>query len=192
MKKYYVYAYLRENRCSPYYVGKGQNRRAFANHRFTKVPPRDRIVFIKKNLTEQEALDLEKVIILFYGCEWNGGILENRRTRGGKSYITEETKRKISESGKGKRLGNTNAHRVPVVYGGVFYPSIASAARSVGIQPRTIKSHLKNGGRGKPKGGPKKPIIYKGVAYPSHSAAAKENGVDRTTIVRHGHSMDLL
>ena len=185
MKKFYVYAWLRPDRQTPYYVGKGQGNRAFAKHRFSKNPPRDRVSFIKENLTEKEALELEAVLIKFWGCEWDSGVLENRRTRGGKSFITEETKQKISEATKGKKLGNSNAKARPVVYKGVSYPSVTAAARAHNCQPRTIRNHLANGGVPKTKTYNRKPVTYKGVTYPSRSACANALGVCRKTLDWH-------
>ncbi len=186
MKKlYYVYAYLRQDRYSPYYIGKGQNKRAFAKHTFTETPTEDRIVFIKENLTEEDALALEAVLIKFWGCKWDGGVLENKRTRGGKSYITEETKRKISAAGKGKRLGNNNAKSRPVTYMGVSYPSVVAAARAHNCQTRTIRRHLENGGEPKERNYNRKPVTFRGVTYPSRTAAAKANNICRKTLDWH-------
>ena len=51
--EYYTYAYLREDG-TPYYISKGKNRRAFDRKKHTVfVPSRDRIIFLKQNLTEE-------------------------------------------------------------------------------------------------------------------------------------------
>jgi group I intron endonuclease len=51
---------------------------------------------------------------------------------------SEETRKRISESTKGKRIGNQNAGR-KVVVEGVEYPSVKAAAREYGIQPATLR-----------------------------------------------------
>jgi hypothetical protein len=100
---YYVYLYLREDG-SPYYVGKGRARRAYLNHKHTPVPPRDRIIFMKENLSNKDAIELERIYIKFYGRKNEGGLLINL-TSGGEGLEghnhTEETKSKISSSKKG-------------------------------------------------------------------------------------------
>ena len=84
-KPYYVYVYLRADRQSPYYVGKGKGKRAYHKGvRSTPKPPtRDRIIKIKEHLTEGDALDLERTLIRFWGRIDNGtGVLRNH-TDGG-------------------------------------------------------------------------------------------------------------
>jgi hypothetical protein len=107
MNIYYVYAYLRENN-TPYYIGKGRDYRAYDHHNSVHVPKdNSRIEFIAKNLSEQEAFVLEKDLIQLYGRKDLGtGILRNL-TDGGEGSsgrkFTEESKKKISESCRGKK-----------------------------------------------------------------------------------------
>jgi hypothetical protein len=94
-KRFYTYAYLREDR-TPYYVGKGEGRRAYSRHHRVSVPPTDRILFLKTNLLEGDALRHEEYMIKVFGRKDNGtGILANL-TDGGiatSGYIrTEEEK----------------------------------------------------------------------------------------------------
>ena len=106
LKEYYTYAYLRQDR-TPYYIGKGKGNRAY--HKFRGIPvPKDksRIIFLKQNLTEQEAFKHEIYMIAVLGRKDLGtGILRNR-TNGGEgasgAVRSEETKRKLSEANKGK------------------------------------------------------------------------------------------
>ena len=73
---FYTYAYLRPDR-TPYYIGKGVGDRIWSKHN-VPVPPRERIIFLKKNLTEEEAHRHEIYMISVLGRKDNGtGILRN-------------------------------------------------------------------------------------------------------------------
>jgi hypothetical protein len=111
---YYTYAYLREDR-TPYYIGKGKGNRAYKKKRGKINPPKDksRIIFLKQNLTEEQAFRHEIYMIAVFGRKDLGnGILHNR-TDGGEGSSgwvpSEETRRKISEASKGNTymLGKT-------------------------------------------------------------------------------------
>ena len=113
---YYTYAYLREDG-TPYYIGRGKGDRAFdVTHRI-KVPPKDRVLFLKRNLTYEEASEHEIYMIAVLGRKDLGtGILRNltnggegrpgpkpqeevekiRKSNTGKQH-TEETKNKLRE-----------------------------------------------------------------------------------------------
>ena len=98
---YYTYAYLREDR-TPYYIGKGKGNRIYYTYKRIK-PPKDksRIIFLKQNLTEEEAFKHEIYMIAVFGRKDLGtGILQNL-TDGGEGVSglshSEETKRKMSE-----------------------------------------------------------------------------------------------
>jgi len=95
MYNYYVYAYLRENN-TPYYIGKGRNKRAYSKNHGIKPPKdKDRIVFWQTGLTEQVAFNLEiKYIKLFGRKDLGTGILRNL-TNGGEGVsgpMSEENK----------------------------------------------------------------------------------------------------
>lgn len=164
---YYVYAYLREDRFSPYYVGKAKDksyRHVSPYHSVTVPANRERIVIIKDNLTNEESQALERALIRFWGRQDNGtGVLRNR-TDGGEGTDgykhREDTKRVLSEQKKGKQLwggsrlitwgdkisearmgkgkNNTNAQR-PNIVRGVHYQSKKEAAEANGVQWRTLK-----------------------------------------------------
>jgi hypothetical protein len=77
INNFYTYAYLRENK-TPYYIGKGRNNRAYASHGKIPVPPRDKILFLKTNLSEKQAILHEIYMIFVFGRKDLGtGILLN-------------------------------------------------------------------------------------------------------------------
>ena len=82
---YYTYAYLREDK-TPYYIGKGKGNREYKRSRNDIRPPKDksRILYLKQNLTEEEAFKHEIYMIAVFGRKDLGtGILRNR-TDGGR------------------------------------------------------------------------------------------------------------
>jgi hypothetical protein len=107
MKEYYTYAYLREDG-TPYYIGKGKRKRAYDDHKgYAFVPPKDRILILKNNLTEEQAFRHEIYMISIFGRkDSNTGILRNR-TNGGDgtsgAIFTEKTKDKMSKSKMGDK-----------------------------------------------------------------------------------------
>ena len=104
--RFYTYAYLREDR-TPYYIGKGCGDRIYSPNRTINKPKnKSRIIFLKQNLTEEEAFKHEKYMISVFGRKDLGtGILRNK-TDGGDgasgAIVSEKTKRKKSEKVKGK------------------------------------------------------------------------------------------
>ena len=116
---YYTYAYLREDK-TPYYIGKGTGKRIYSTNRKGLKPPKDksRIIFLKKNLTEEEAFKHEIYMIDVLGRKDLGtGILHNM-TNGGEglsgAIVSEETRRKMSEASKGENhpmYGKTHSEK---------------------------------------------------------------------------------
>jgi hypothetical protein len=104
---FYTYAYLRED-LTPYYIGKGKSYRAYRKNRNVR-PPEDktRIIFLKKNLTEEEAFRHEKYMIAIFGRkDLETGILHNR-TDGGDgasgTILSQETRDKIGNYWRGRK-----------------------------------------------------------------------------------------
>ena len=104
---YYTYAYLRKDR-TPYYIGKGTGKRIYSKSRTIK-PPEDKsqIIFLKQNLTEEQAFKHEIYMIAIFGRKDLGtGILRNLTDGGeGSSNPSKETRKKKSEITK-KQIAN--------------------------------------------------------------------------------------
>jgi len=115
MKEYYTYAYLRQDG-TPYYIGKGKGDRAYSKNRAIKPPKNEKILFLKQNLTEEEAFGHEKYMIAVLGRKDLGtGILRNR-TDGGEGVSgmkhTDESKKKIGKAFRGKKLTQEHVEKV--------------------------------------------------------------------------------
>ena len=116
MTSFYTYAYLRTDR-TPYYIGKGKGRRAYQRHDNVKTPDPQRILILKDNLTEDEAYRHEVYMIDILGRKDNGtGILRNKTAGGDAPPVftghTEESRRRISESLRGRTPTNTHTPKI--------------------------------------------------------------------------------
>lgn len=114
---FYTYAYLREDG-TPYYIGKGRGKRAFVRGDRRVFPPSnsDRILFLKTNLTEQEAFQHEIYMIAVLGRKDLGtGILWNFTDGGdGVSGLvqSEEAKEKMRVSKTGQNLSENHKQKI--------------------------------------------------------------------------------
>ncbi|WNL51080.1 UvrC [Synechococcus phage S-CREM2] len=111
---YYVYAFLRQDLFSPYYIGKGKgNRINKQGKRKATLPPVERRVKIAENLTEEAALELERLLILMWGRKCDGGVLLNEQEggtqppgyKGGKKW-SPEARARWAEKCKGRTPWN--------------------------------------------------------------------------------------
>ena len=109
--RFYTYAYLREDR-TPYYVGKGTGKRVYEKSNREIKPPKDksRIIFLKQNLTEEEAFKHEIYMIAVFGRkDLRTGILRNKTDGGDGSsgaIRSEEFKKNVSEMHRGENNPN--------------------------------------------------------------------------------------
>jgi hypothetical protein len=136
---YYTYAYLREDR-TPYYIGKGSGRRAYCRNHRINLPPKDRILILKRFENECDAFKHEMYMIGVFGRKDLGtGILQNLSeggTGGASGYITtpqvrlsrsermmgnkiwsgkthdKDTREKISKARKGKKLSHGHIEKL--------------------------------------------------------------------------------
>ncbi len=104
---YYVYAYIRKSDGTPYYIGKGKDKRAYRKHTSVSVPKdKSNIVFLETCLSEIGAFALERRYILWWGRkDLDTGILLNQ-TEGGEgasgAIVSQTTRDKQSIARKGK------------------------------------------------------------------------------------------
>lgn len=129
--RFYTYAYLREDK-TPYYIGKGSGNRAYKKCRKYVKPPEDvsRIIFLKQNLTEEQAFNHEIYMISVFGRKDLGtGILHNKTDGGeGVSGITpwnkgihhsEKTKQKIKYKRKFQIISNETKDKMSKLRKGI-------------------------------------------------------------------------
>jgi hypothetical protein len=117
LKRFYTYAYLREDK-TPYYIGKGSNNRLHKRKKSDVKPPKDksRVIILKQNLTEKEAFNHEEYMIYVFGRKDLGtGILSNK-TNGGEgssgAIRSLEFKLNLSKINKNKILSKEHKEKI--------------------------------------------------------------------------------
>lgn len=110
--KFYVYMYITELG-EPYYVGKGSGDRINRYHSKTCLPPRERRIIVKDNLSNNDAKQIESKLITKYGRKLDGGILDNIKINQWACFTgwkhKPETIEKIRQGNLGKV--RTEAHK---------------------------------------------------------------------------------
>ena len=147
--RFYTYAYLRVDR-TPYYIGKGKGRRLYEKHQKGISVPKDksRIIYLKQNLTEEEAFKQEKYMIAVFGRKDLGaGILRNR-SYGGEgpsgAVRSEEWRRSISEkmSKNGKGGGSIGGKKAKELGLGIH---ALTTEQRIEIGKKSSETNKKNG-----------------------------------------------
>ena len=134
---YYTYAYLREDG-TPYYIGKGKGNRIHSrSNRVFNPPPKERRIYLKKNLTEEEAFKHEVYMISIFGRKDLGtGILHNKSNGGigggamkGRKH-SDETKEKMRKAKIGKKHTPQQRKNMSDAHKGIKYPNRKSSPHS--------------------------------------------------------------
>ena len=90
MNDFYTYAYLSANGV-PYYFGKGRGKRAYTKHANVCVPDYEKILILKKDLSEEEALKHEEYMIAVFNSQSKPADgLSNKLKRGVRAHIFYE------------------------------------------------------------------------------------------------------
>jgi hypothetical protein len=120
---FYVYKYLRSKSSetaetgTPYYIGKGKDERAFADHGRIPVPKdKQNVVIISENMTEQDALQAEMLLINQYGRKDLGtGILLNLTDGGdgGRNVSEKSLKIRVAKTLETKKRNGTLSTSTP-------------------------------------------------------------------------------
>ncbi len=150
---FYVYTYLRANG-TPYYVGKGKDKRAWyrgKRERIRKPKDKSRIIIVEDNLSEQDAHNLEIQLIARYGRKDLGtGILQNK-TNGGDGVSgakfgrpSDETIEKIRTANTGKTFSDATKEKMSHARTGLKDSDITKQRKSASARKPKTKEHIDN------------------------------------------------
>lgn len=124
MSDFYTYLWLRESG-TPYYAGKGTGRRAFSSSAHGVHRPVDRVrILIQEFPSEEDAFEAEKFLIAYYGrIDLGTGCLRNLTDGGeGTSNPDEETRRKIREARAKQTFSDETRRKISISGKGRKYP----------------------------------------------------------------------
>ena len=209
--EYYTYAYLREDG-TPYYIGKGKGRRAFLKHSGFYPPSKERILFLKRNLTEEEAFKHEIYMIAVFGRKdlktgilhnkTNGGNgcpgkimsekdIENRRKGRLGKPLSESHKRNIAEANKGTPKTMTEKRRLSDIEKGLRARGKLKQKHSEETKRKISKATQgrvpwNKGLKGVQKNSRARKLCYDGVVYESISDAVKHTSKTKYHITKYG------
>ena len=209
MNFYYTYAYLREDG-TPYYIGKGKDKRLYYKYGKNCKPPKDRskIIKLKQNLTEEDAFKHEIYMIAVFGKKCDGtGILMNIADGGnappkmyGDASPTKRPEvrakigvankkslkgRKISEDAK-RKSSNTWKEKLknnprPISYYSENLKKMAERNRTDKEKHKRHSEIMK----GRPSAN-RKPIFYDGKIYASMTETMEKTKLSRYLILKNG------
>lgn len=137
---FYTYAYLRKSNGTPYYIGKGKGRRAFVRHKGVSTPKdKSKIIFLKQNITEEEAIRHEIYMIAVFGRkDIKTGILLNR-TNGGEGISGHtKTEKQMEASRKNGRA----LYEKGIGIHGLTKEERIEHGRKAGIKSRDLKAGI--------------------------------------------------
>jgi hypothetical protein len=213
---YYTYAYLREDG-TPYYIGKGRGRRAFLKHSGFYPPSKERILFLKKNLTEEKAFNHEIYMIAVFGRkDLRTGILHNKTNGGygcsGKIMteqdiknrkkgrlgkpLSESHKRKIAEANKGTPKTMTEKRKQSDIEKGLRARGKPKQKHSEETKRKISEATQgripwNKGLKGVQKNPRARKLCYNGMVYDSIKDAVKLTGKTKYHITKFGIKMEL-
>lgn len=159
-KKYYVYGLFRPDTCSIFYIGMGQEQRAWWHQTYRKRGRSHKdniickviddlgysecpVVIIKDELTKQEAIDLEIALIYAVGRHPNGPLVN--KTAGGDGSLdpTDELRKKLSISHLGKKASEETRNKQSMALKGKLPVGQKSAAASLLGKPKSEETKQK-------------------------------------------------
>jgi hypothetical protein len=210
--EYYTYAYLRED-STPYYIGKGKGRRAFLKHSGFYPPSKERILFLKRNLSEEQAFRHEIYMISVFGRKDLGtGILHNKTDGGdgcsGKIMtekdiqnrrkgrlgipLSESHKRKIAEANRGTPKTMTEKRRKTDIEKGLRARGKSKQKHSEETKNKISKATQgrvpwNKGLKGVQKNGRARKLCYNGMVYDSIKDAVKLTGKTKYHITTYSY-----